>query len=160
MTRSYQLLFLQNGITQYKIGFNSFSSKSRESTGYSLSTYTQYTGIFNEYTLSTSYAYNESSSSFSKIIGYNLGNIDFEKDIKNNKTFIYNTIYYSFDDSALIGKHRIQKAMGLGYYLFKKDRFYLKTMAGPAAIFNTGGGIVLSLNIVERQFLDGILRIH
>ena len=29
--------------------------------------------------------------------------------------------------------------MGLGYYLFKKDRFSLKTLLGPAAIFHTGG---------------------
>lgn len=121
-------------------GFNSSSSGSRESIGYSLSTNTQYRGIFNEYSLSTSYAYNESSSSFSKAVGNNSGNIDFEKDrTLNNKLFIYNTIHYSFNESAFAGKHRTQTSMGLGYYLFKKDRFSLKTLVGPAAIFHTGG---------------------
>ena len=121
-------------------GFNSSSSGSRESIGYSLSTNTQYRGIFNEYNLSTSYAYNESSSSFSKAVGNNSGNIDFEKDrTLNNKLFIYNTIHYSFNESAFAGKHRTQTSMGLGYYLFKKDRFSLKTLLGPAAIFHTGG---------------------
>ena len=60
-------------------GFNSSSSKSRETIGYSLSTNTQYRGIFNEYSLSTSYAYNESSTSFSSAIGNNSGNIDLKK---------------------------------------------------------------------------------
>ena len=127
----------QNSI---QAGFNSSSSGSRESIGYSLSTNTQYTGIFNQYSFSTSYKYNESSSSFSKVVGNNSGNIDFEKDRKlNNKLFIYNTIHYSFNDSEFAGKHRIQKSVGLGYYLFKKERFSLKTLVGPAAIFNTGG---------------------
>lgn len=121
-------------------GFNSSSSESRESIGYSLSTNTQYRGIFNEYSLSTSYAYNESSTSFSKAVGNNTGNIDFEKDrTLNNKLFVYNTIHYSFNETAFAGKHRTQTSMGLGYYLFKKDRFSLKTLAGPAAIFHTGG---------------------
>ena len=39
--------------------------------------------------------------------------------------------------------------MGLGYYLFKKDRFYLKTLLGPAVIFHTGGESCSELNIVE-----------
>ena len=121
-------------------GFNSSSSGSRESIGYSLSTNTQYRGIFNEYSLSTSYAYNKSSSSFSKAVGSNSGNIDFEKDrTLNNRLFIYNTIHYRFNESAFAGKHRTQTSMGLGYYLFKKDRFSLKTLVGPAAIFHNGG---------------------
>ena len=121
-------------------GFNSSSSKSRETIGYSLSTNTQYRGIFNEYSLSTSYAYNESSTSFSSAVGNNSGNIDFEKDrTLNKKLFIYNTIHYRFNDLEFAGKHRIQKSIGLGYYLFKKDRFSLKTLVGPAAIFHTGG---------------------
>ena len=122
-------------------GFNSSSSGSRQSIGYSLSTNTKYRGTFNEYSFSTSYAYNESSSSFSKAVGNNSGNIDFEKDrTLNNKLFIYNTIHYRFNESAIAGKHRTQTSMGLGYYLFKKDRFSLKTLVGPAAIFHTGGG--------------------
>ena len=121
-------------------GFNSSSSKSRETIGYSLSTNTQYRGIFNEYSLSTSYAYNESSTSFSSAVGNNSGNIDFEKDrTLNKKLFIYNTIHYRFNDLEFAGKHRIQKSIGLGYYLFKKDRFSLKTLVGPAAIFHNGG---------------------
>ena len=121
-------------------GFNSSSSGSRESIGYSLSTNTKYGGIFNEYSFSTSYTYNKSSSGFSKVVGNNSGNIDFEKDrTLNNKLFIYNTIHYRFNESAIAGKHRTQTSMGLGYYLFKKDRFSLKTLVGPAAIFHTGG---------------------
>ena len=80
----------QNSITG---GFNSSSSELRESIGYSLSTYTQYTGIFNEYTLSTSYAYNESSSSFSESVGYNIGNIDFEKDRTLNNKLLFITLF-------------------------------------------------------------------
>ena len=121
-------------------GFTSSSSKSSESIGYSLSTNTQYRGIFQQYIFSTNYSYNESSSSFSNVVGNNSGNIDFEKDrTLNNKLFIYNTIHYRFNESTTAGKHRIQKSMGLGYYIFKKDAFSLKTLVGPAAIFHTGG---------------------
>ena len=50
-----------------------------------------------------------------------------------------NNIHYRFNESTTAGKHRIQKSMGLGYYIFKKDAFSLKTLVGPAAIFHSGG---------------------
>lgn len=121
-------------------GYNSSSTKSRESKSYSLSGGTEYRGDFNTYTISTNYAYNESSSNSRKAIGSNSGNLDILKDrILNDKLSIYSTVHYNFDQTAFAGKHRLQKSLGLGYYFLKEDRISLQSLAGPAAIFHKGG---------------------
>ena len=133
-------LFSSRWRNSIHVGLTSSFSKSRESNSYSLLTNTEYNGIFNDYSLSTSYVFDEVSTSSRENVGSNTGNIDFQKDRRlNNKFFIANTIHYSFNDQAFAGKHRLQKSIGIGYYPIKKDRISLKTSVGPAAIFHTGG---------------------
>ena len=121
-------------------GFSSTSSKSRESKSYSFSADTEYKGDLNTYNISTNYGYNESSSNSRKTVGSNSGSLDILKDrILNNKLSFYSTLHYNFDERDLVGKHRIQKSLGLGYYLLKQDAYSLQTLVGPAAIFHSGG---------------------
>tara|TARA_B100001989_G_C24503263_1_gene446132 strand:+ start:15 stop:995 length:981 start_codon:yes stop_codon:yes gene_type:complete len=133
-------LFISRWRNSINVGLTSSFSKSRESNSFSFLTNTEYNGIFNDYILSTSYQFNEITTNSIDVFGNNSGNIDFEKDRRlNKKFFIGNTFHYRFNDMSAAGKHRFEKAFGIGFYPLKKDRITLKTFFGPAAILHTGG---------------------